>query len=495
MDNNVKRESSLRSLRLGGYSIVLTIIVIAAVVILNLIVNSLPPQYTQIDLSGADVYQISEDSEKLAKELDTDITIYYVSTLANRNSQLHNFVQKYASMSDHIKIEYVDPEENPSFADKHGLTDQNSLVVSSELRSEAILYTDIYEYSEAIQQEYYSTYYYYYMMYQDEQYAIENIYSYDVFDADNEITSAIDYVTTDKLPVVYAITGHGEADISETIISMLDYNNILVESLNLMTSQIPENASMVVVNVPTSDITEAEKDTLIAYINGGGKVYTITDASNYSPSEMPNLTAVANHCGMDSYDGVVLENNTSYYSTYKYFLVPRLQSCKVTQSVDNVANVTIVMSRAHAITKLKDYDGAMTVSPILLTSEDAYIIGADETVREKQDSDVAGQFYLGAIAEDASTGGAFVWYSSSLIGDDMSYYYVNYNNLYISAYSITENCDKPQAITIDSVALSTASNLTFTETDIIVWTAIIQIVIPLAVLVPGIVLWIRRRRR
>ena len=215
MDNNVKRESSLRSLRLGGYSIVLTIIVIAAVVILNLIVNSLPPQYTQIDLSGADVYQISEDSEKLAKELDTDITIYYVSTLANRNSQLHNFVQKYASMSDHIKIEYVDPEENPSFADKHGLTDQNSLVVSSELRSEAILYTDIYEYSEAIQQEYYSTYYYYYMMYQDEQYAIENIYSYDVFDADNEITSAIDYVTTDKLPVVYAITGHGEADISE----------------------------------------------------------------------------------------------------------------------------------------------------------------------------------------------------------------------------------------------------------------------------------------
>lgn len=495
MDNNVKKESSRRSLKLGGYSIILTAIVIAAVVIVNLIVNALPTRFTQIDLSGADIYQISEDSEKLVEALDTDITVYYVSTIEGRNTQLHNFVQKYASMSDHIRIEYVDPEENPKFYEEHGLSAENSLVVASELRSESIHYTDIYEYSETIMEEYYSNYYYYYMMYQDEQYAIENIYSYDIFDADNELTSAIDYVTTDKLPVVYALTGHGEADVSETILSMLDYNNILVESLNLTTSSIPENASMIVINVPTSDLTETEKDTLISYIDGGGKVLAVTDSSNYSPADMPNLTAVANHCGMDSHDGVVLENNTSYYSQYKYFLVPRLQSCKITQSVSNVGNVTTVMSRAHAIVDLEDYDGAMTVSPILLTSEDAYIIGVDETAREKQDGDVSGQFYLGAIAEDATTGGTFVWYSSSLIGDDMSYYYVNYNNLYVYAYSVTENCDKPQAITIDSVALATASNLTFTETDVIIWTAVIQIVIPLAVLVPGIVIWVRRRRR
>lgn len=495
MDNNVKKESSLRSLRLGGYSIVMTVIVIAAVIIVNLIVNSLPTSFTQIDLSGADVYQISEDSEKLVKALDTDITVYYVSTLEGRNDQLHNFVQKYAGMSDHIKIEYVDPEENPKFYETYGLTSENSLVVASELRTETIHYTDIYEYSEATLEEYYSQYYYYYMMYQDEQYAIENLYSYDIFDADNELTSAIDYVTTDKLPVIYTLTGHGEADVSETILSMLDYNNIVVESLNLLSSEIPENASMIVINVPTSDITEAEKDTLISYVDGGGKIMAVTDATNYSPTDMPNITALANHCGMTSHDGVVLEDNTSYYSQYKYFLVPRLQSCTVTQSVDNVGNVTTVMSRAHSIVELEDYEGDMTVSPILLTSDSAYIIGVDESVREKQDGDVSGQFCLGAISENASTGGAFVWYSSSLIGDDMSYYYVNYNNLYIYAYSITENCDKPATITIDAVALATASSLTFTETDILVWTAVIQIVIPLLVLVPGIVLWIRRRRR
>lgn len=496
MDNNVKKESALRSLKLGGYSIILTAIVIVAVVIVNLIVNALPTKFTQIDLSGSDVYQISEESKKLVEALDTDITIYYVSTTSGRNATLNNFVSNYASMSKHIKVEYVDPEENPSFTNDHKVTEENSLVVSSELRSETVLYSDIYEFSKEIQEEYYSQYYYYYMMNnQDEQYAIENIYSYDIFDADNEITSAIDYVTTKKLPTLYTLTGHGEADISSTILSMLDYSNIATDSLNLVSSEIPKEASMIAINVPTSDLTEAEKDALLAYIDNGGKVLVVTDAEHYSPDDMPNLTAVAKHCGLTSHDGIVLEDNTSYYSQYKYFLVPRLQSCKITESVTNINNVTLVMSKAHSIEKLDDYEGSMTVSPIIVTSDSAYIIGDKEEVREKKDDDISGQFYLGAIAEDASTGGSFIWYSSSLICDDMSYYYVNYNNLYIYLYSITESCEKPATISIDSVALATASSITFTETDIIAWTTIIQIVIPLAVLIPGIVIWIRRRRR
>ncbi len=495
MDNNIKKESSLRSLKLGGYSLVVTAIVIAAVIILNLIANALPTRFTQIDLSGSDVYQISDESKALVEALDTDITIYYVSTLSGRNDTINNFVSNYAAMSNHIKVVYIDPEENPTFVSDYDITEENSLVVASDLRTETINYSDIYEFSEAVQNEYYSTYYYYYMMYQDESYAIENIYSYDVFDADNEITSAIDYVTTDKLPTVYTLTGHGEADISDTILSMLDYSNILVESLNLISSEIPSEASMIIINVPTSDLTEAEKDALISYIDNGGKVMAVTSAVNYSTESMPNLTAVSEHCGLTSHDGVVLENNTNYYSQYKYFLVPRLQTCSITESIDNPSNVTLVMSNAHSIEALEDYEGSMTVSPILVTSDSAYVVDYEEAVREKADDDHSGQFYLGAVSEDSSTGGAFVWYSSSLIGDDMSYYYVNYNNLYIYLYSITENCDKPATVSIASVTLATPSSITFTETEIMFWSTMVQIIIPLAILVPGIVILVRRRRR
>ncbi len=495
INENIKKESSVRSLKLGSYSIVLTLIVIAAAVIVNLIVNAIPPEYTQIDLTGSDIYQISEESEAFVSELDTDVTFYYVSTLAGRNTKLHNFVENYASMSKHIKLEHVDPEVNPSFATEHGLTEENSIVVASELRTDVILFSDIFEYSEAILNEYYSNYYYYYMMYQDEQYAIENFYDYDIFDADNELTSAIDYVTTDKLPKVYFLTGHGEESISQNVTAMLEYNNIELEDLNLLSSDIPEDASMIVLSAPSSDITEAEKTALIDYIDNGGKVMAVTDAEDYSTKDMPNLTAVAEHCGMTAHDGIVLEDNDKYYSRYKYFLVPRLQECTVTQSVENPASVTTVMNRAHAIVSLEDYEGEMTVSPILLTSEDAYVIGVDEEVREKKDGDISGEFYLGAIAENASTGSAFVWYSSPFIGSDESYQYINYNNLYIYSYSISENCDKPTTISVDSVALNTASSITLTESNVILLTALVQFIIPLAILIPGIVIWVRRRRR
>ena len=63
---------------------------------------------------------------------------------------------------------------------------------------------------------------------------------------------------------------------------------------------------------------------------------------------------------------------------------------------------------AHAIVDYEDYDGPMTVSPILTTSDSSYIIGVDEAVRAATDDDKKGEFYLGAISEDSDTGAKFV---------------------------------------------------------------------------------------
>lgn len=492
MDNNKKTTSpdKLRSLKLGGYSIVLSVIVIAAAVLVNLIFEALPESMTVIDLTGADVYQISEDTEKFLDSLDTDITIYYISSAEGRNEQLNSFVKSYAEQSKHITVKYVDPEAEYAFVSEHGVTAENSLVIASELRTETVDYNSIYRYSEEIWNEYYSSYYYY-------GYAIEDVATPDVFDADNQITSAIDYVTTNNLPVVYSLTGHGEAALSTTISALVDYNNITNKELNLLSSSntIPEDASIVIINNPTSDITEAEAKALRAFIDNGGKVIMVTDIASYATDVMKNLTAVAEHCGLTAHDGIVLEDNTSYYSQNQYFLVPRLQECAVTASISNPSGVTLVMNRAHAIVEDEDYEGSMLISPVLKTSDTAYIIGEDEEVRARRDDDITGTFYLGAISRNAESDGMLVWYSSSYINSDESMNYVNYNNVYVFGYSITEICDKPITISVDSVPLNVSSYLTFTETSIIICTALVLLLIPLAVLVPGIVIWVIRRRR
>ncbi len=489
MDNNIMKNDGLRSLKLGGYSIILTVIVIVAAVFINLIVEALPEKYTNIDLTGSDIYSISEDSEKFLSGLDSDVTIYFVATDEGRNAQLDTFVKTYAQLSDHLKVVYVDPESDYAFAEQHGLEDENSLVIASEKRSQAVPYDSIYQYSEEVWNEYYSMYYMY-------GYQIEEVATPDVFDADNQITSAIDYVTTENLPTVYLLEGHGETELSANIAALLEYNNIRTNKVNLLSTgnKLPEDASVIVVNNPSSDLTAEETKALTSFIDEGGKVILVTDVKNYDTESMKNLTAVAEHCGLTAHDGVVLEDNTGYYTMNKYFLLPKLQPCALTVSITNPGAVSILMNRAHAIVRDEEYQGSMAITPVLRTSDSAYIIGADEEVRERRDDDVTGEFYLGAMSRNQSDG-LLVWYSASYINSDASMNYVNYNNLYVFGYTVTEICDKPVTITVDSTAINADSYLVMNETAVTVLTVIIQYLMPLAILVPSVIVWIRRRIR
>lgn len=486
-NENKHETQKSRSLKLGGYSVILCAIVIAAAIMVNLIVAALPSKYTKFDLSGSDIYRISEDSQNFISELDMDVTIYFVTTSESKNQQIDTFVENYAGMSKHIKVEYVDPEADPAFSSEYGVTSENSLVVVSELRYETIPYDSIYQYSEDILNDYYSYYYYY-------GYAIDDIYSPDIFDADNQITSAIDYVTTENLPTVYVLTGHGEADLTQTITDVIEYNNIRLDTMSLL-SGIPEDASIIIINNPASDLVADEAEMLNSFIDNGGNVILVTDPANYDTQTMKNLTSVAQHCGLTAYDGIVLEENTAYYSRNQYMTLPRLQSCIVTSTIDNPTNYYAAMNRAHAIAEYEEYEGTNMISPVLLTSETAYIIGDDEEVRARTENDVTGQFYLGAVSTNYSGDGRFIWFSSSFINDDASMNYVGYNNLVVFSNSVTTVCDKPVTITVDSVSINSVGTLSLTENEVLVWTAIIQYIIPLAFLIPGIVVWIKRRCR
>ena len=492
-NNNVKTENlqetaKKRTLMLGGYSMVLVAIVIAAAIFVNLIVEALPSKLTKIDLSGSDIYRISEDSKALVDGLSTDITVYLVSTEETRNAQLNTFLENYASLSKHIKLKYVDPEADPAFVSQYGITAENSLVVISPLRYEVIPYGDIYQYSETILNEYYYKYYMY-------GYAIEDVCTPDIFDADNQLTSAIDYVTTEKLPTVYLLTGHGESALTTTVTDVIVYNNIGLSELTILGGDIPDDASVIVINNPGSDLVAEEVEKLTSFIDNGGNVILVTDPANYDTESMKNVTLLAEHCGLTAHDGIVLEEDTGYYSRNQYTTLPRLQESIVTSTIENPTSYFAAMNRAHAIVEDEDYEGGNMISPILLTSETAYVIGEEEEVRARKDGDVTGQFYLGAVSTDFNSNGRLIWYSSSFINDDTSMSYVNYNNLVVFSNSVTVVCEKPATITIDSVAINQTATLTLTETDVMIWTVILQYVIPLAILIPGIVIWIKRRRR
>ncbi len=482
----------MRRLRMGGFSILIMLAAAVMAVVVNLIVGAIPSEYKSFDLTGRGMYDISDKSAEFVGALEEDVTIYLVTTSDHRDKELAIFLEKYARLSRHISVKEVDPEEDPAFVEEHSVESYNSLVVIGEKRADTINNSDIYEYSDEILNEYQQNYYYFLM----NGISLEDAYSPDIFDADNEITSAIDYVTTDNIPVAYVMTGHGELGLSTVFDSFFNYSNITTATLNLLTAgDIPDDASTIIINNPSSDINEAELTALKGYIDEGGKVVLVTDITSYSSVKLPNVTKLAAHCGMEPVDGLVLEGDENRYAQNKYTLVAPMLESTVTSEVENPTGVMAVMDRAHAIKAVDGYEGSMTVSPILETSDSAYVIGADEAVRDKAEGDVSGKLMLGAISESQTTGAAFVWYGASYINSEASYMLVGYNDLYLFGYSVTTICDRPVTISIDSVNIGQVQSLMITEMGQTILTVLIQYLIPIAVLAAGFVVWLRRRLR
>ena len=57
----------------GIYSVGLTAVVVAIVVVVNLIFGQLPEKYRNIDVSSSKIYEITDTSRNFLKDLDTEV--------------------------------------------------------------------------------------------------------------------------------------------------------------------------------------------------------------------------------------------------------------------------------------------------------------------------------------------------------------------------------------------------------------------------------------
>ena len=63
-----------RSFRVGGYSVLAAVIVIAIAVFANVLVGALPAKYTQFDTTSNSLYSLSEQTELLLSGLEDEVT-------------------------------------------------------------------------------------------------------------------------------------------------------------------------------------------------------------------------------------------------------------------------------------------------------------------------------------------------------------------------------------------------------------------------------------
>lgn len=499
-DNKNTNTASARTLKAGGYSVVMTAILLAALIFVNLIVNSLPSEFIKLDTSSKKLFTLDTQSEEIIRSVKEDVTIYHVAQSGYVLDELTELLARYSSGNSKINIKTVDPAVSPNFIAQ--FTDEaledNSLIVVSEKRVKIVPYGEIvYTTYDNITEEDYYNYYYYGVMPEGDT----------VFAGENAVTSAIDYVTATDIPKVYALTGHGETALSETYLAYLQDENFEYEELSLIASagalgdelisgivqgsvNVPEDADLIFINGPTSDISDSELDAIINFVLEGGNVVV---CAGYKTGNLPNMVKLAAALGLDLCGGIVIEGSRGYYTQYAYYLLPELQSHEITAPIAD-GGKRVLVAYSHAMRKSAELpEEVVSVSPLLLTSS-AAVGKADPNATKTyyEDGDLNEQF-ISAAAVKVGNGKA-VWFASAHLADDGADQLVSGANADIFLNSLGWCTEKVNSVSIRTISLS-IQPLVITESAANTWLIILCAVIPLAVVGAGFAVWFRRRSR
>ena len=472
---NILPKWSSKNIRKGSYSLGISVVVLAIAVVFNLVVGKLPAQYRNVDLSQTKLSTIGDTTKELVSALDQDVTIYQIVESGKENETIQKLLERYAGLSSHVKVETMDPVLHPNFVSEYTEDDleDNSLIVVGEKRNKVIPYADMFE----------ST-----VNYQTYQYETTG------FDGEGQVTSAISYVTTDSLPIMYTITGHEEGDMTEDMKSAIEKENIEMKELNLLTEEsVPDDADCVMLFSPQNDLSEEEADKLITYMENGGKAVIIT---SYLNKEMPNLQKVLNNYGIGTMEGVVLEADGQHYiSGNPTYLVPNIGSADALGELAK-SNSYVLMPVAQAVEKLEDRRDTVTIESLLTTSDSAYVKTNVNGTLEKEDGDAEGPFDVGvAVTESVDNGETKLIYltSANLFSQQVDAM-VSGNNVKLLANSVSWMCDQEQSVSIPSKSTQ-ISYLTVTAASARMWGMVTIGLLPVLCLVIGGGIWFKRRKR
>ncbi|MBR1862075.1 MAG: Gldg family protein [Lachnospiraceae bacterium] len=475
---------SAKHFTFGAYSIIGIVIAVAIFVFINIGVKQIPESYLMIDCTYNNMYTLTEDTKKYVAALDEDINIYVIASENGYDESVAKTLKRYEGLSGHIKVKYVDPNVNPRFYANYTSTapSSGSLIVESSKRSKVIDYNDLYE------QTYNMNYY---------------TYNYDSevvgYDAEGQITGAIDYVLSDDMPVMYITEGHGEYELEAGYTAALSKANIEYETINLMSADgVPEDAACLLINGPMGDFSDDDLKKVTDYLDRGGKVILTLSLADV---ELVNINKLAEYMNLGIKQGVVVELDSSHFYGSELYEIPKVYPGEFTSEIYG-AGYNLFSPYNTGIILPEEDDGNVVIDVFLETSDSAYlkIDYKNMTDTNMEDGDIPGPFPVGVSAtrtttdaEGNSVDSELVVFSSVTMFSEAADSMVSSANQKVFITTVGLYSNKENAISIPSKSFD-LGYLTTTMSDIIVIALVTVIIVPVALIVCGIVIWARRRK-
>lgn len=495
--NKLKQIFRTTGTRHGMYSVGLTALAVAVVIVFNLIAGQIPEAFRNIDVSSTNIYEISDTTTELLDSLDKNVDMTVLAVKDETDERITTFLSRYESLSDKINVEWIDPVLHPTALTEYDAS-ENTIVVScaDTGKTTTISFDDI-----LVMDEY--SYYYY------------GSTSYTEFDGEGQLTGAVNYVTNETGHTIYQTTGHGEASLSTTVTDLMEKNSYTLSEVNLlMSTSIPEDCDLLLMYAPATDLSEDEAQMLSDYLAGGGKALVLM--GDTEPSELTNLYGVLETYGITPASGYIADPTRCYQGNY-YYIFPELSVSG--DLADNITSQMVLLTYARGMNLTDPARDTIAVTSFMTSSDQSYAV--------TEDFQEQGQYTLGAVAtetissgdeetDSADTGTSdedsssstdssspdtsteedkearlTVISAGSLIDQSITDTFPQLENTQLFMNAVTANFEGVQNLSVEAKSLTVEYN---TVQHAGLFSFIVIFGIPAVILIGGFVVWIRRRK-
>ena len=481
----MKRTKASR-VRYGGISALVTVMILAALVAVNIGAAVLEKkQGWRRDYSFNAITTQSGDTLKILDRLEHPVHILALFRRGEEDAPLIELLDRYAAASPLVTWEKVDPALNPTLSTRYaqgGSLDSGSMIVTCE---------DTGRWRILGPQDYVS-------LGMDTE---TGEYTYTGWTYERSLTSAIDYVSRERVPKVVILQGHGELD-GETLANfdgLLTANQYEVMYAKLNDgSYTPDPQDLLILFSPQRDLTEAEMRLLTDFAAKGGSFLFTCDYSD-PLTNMPNYTALLRSYGFLPLEGIVIadENDRdSYYNGYQDCLRPEM--CSTDLTIDLIASGSnqLLLLGARAFEEPEETDRNLTAAAVLRSGKTSYlkVLTSETTQIDKDPDDPEGAFPLALEARRVTAEGyvsrAFIIGCSATLVNQQLYAMTNSQQLTVRVMEFLLKTDASDVRIAPKDALRPALGTGSTSLG-----SVLLVALPMTVLLAALLILGLRRNR
>jgi len=461
----VRAAFSGRAGKYGTTALTVAILVIGILALLNFLNFR---HHKRVDLSANKEFELSDQSQKVVKNLKEPIQIIGFYTDDSGAGQFQNLMKEYRYISAKVQSQVVDPQKDPGRVQQYSIQRNGQVVLVNGPRTEIVDQVD-----------------------------------------EEKITNALIKITRKGEKVVYFLTGHGEKGINDTgargfsgVREAITKQNYQAKEYNLaQENKLPDDASVIVSAGPKVDFFPNEVELLKKYLEGGGKFLLLADPQ--TEFKAPDFLATY---GVSLSGKLVIDASGIGQFLNLGPAVPLVADYGDHPITKELGNVMSFFPSAQNIKQVSSSAGYQTTK-LFSTSRQSWAEtkfegGGEVAYNEGQDE--RGPLDLGVAATKSAPGGESVPGADKppikesrvvVIGDSdfaSNAYARAASNLDVMLNSVSWLAEDADLIAVrPKQAENRMVNLSFQQSKLIFWGMVI--LLPLATLGAGIGVWWRRR--